>query len=95
MNALNVQNLVESRGNIEFVAQVLKLLAKEALETQEIEKLSTILLHLKEMLDKTALDMFLLEAELDDVPCLEKDKKAVDELSIEEENKSQKLKKCG
>ena len=65
MENIALHKAIEARGKIEFVAEILRLLAKEAISAKEIKSLSSTLSHLKDMLDKAALDMFLVESELD------------------------------
>ena len=65
MENIALGKAIEARGKVEFVSQVLRLLAKEARVVGEIDSLASTLSHLKEMLDDAALSMFLIESELD------------------------------
>ena len=66
MKVNNLNELIDTRKKIEFVSQVLRLLEKEARVEGEIDSLASTLSHLKEMLDDAALDIFLVENEIDD-----------------------------
>ena len=65
MKNIALHKAIEARGKVEFVSEVLRLLAKDTLGAKEIKSLSSTLSHLKEMLDEAALSMFLIESELD------------------------------
>jgi len=67
MRVDNLNDLVETRANIEFVSEILKLLAKEAQKGQKIEHLGFMLLQLQSILDKATTKIFDIESdEVDD-----------------------------
>ena len=63
MRTDNLNDLIETRANIEFVSEILKLLAKEAQKGQKIEHLGFMLLQLQSILDKAATKIFDIESD--------------------------------
>ncbi len=63
MRTNNLQELIETRGQIEFVAQVLKLMAQQIQNGENIELLSFMLLQMHETLEKATTKIFEIESD--------------------------------
>ena len=67
MKVNNLNELIDTRKEIEFVSQVLKLMGKHLRNGENIEFLSFMLLQLHSMLDKAATKIWDIESdEVDD-----------------------------
>ena len=63
MRTNNLQELIETRAQIEFVVQVLKLMAQQVQNGENIELLSFMLLQMHETLEKATTKIFEIESE--------------------------------
>ncbi len=63
MRTNNLQELIETRAQIEFVAQVLKLMAQQVQNGENIELLSFMLLQMYETLEKATTKIFEIESD--------------------------------
>ncbi len=63
MRTNNLQELIETRADIEFVAQVLKLMAQQVQNGENIELLSFMLLQMHETLEKATTKIFEIESD--------------------------------
>ena len=64
MKTNTLQEIMEAREKIEFVSEILRLIAKELPINAENRKLTLALTHLREMLDSEAIKLSILECEL-------------------------------
>ena len=64
MKTNTLQEIMEAREKIEFVSEILRLIAKELPIHAENRKLTLALTHLREMLDSEAIKLSILECEL-------------------------------
>ncbi len=68
MKVNNLNELIDTRKNIEFVSQVLRLMGKHMRKGENIEFLSFMLLQLHSMLNKAATKIWNIESdEVDEV----------------------------
>ncbi len=63
MRTNNLEELMEIRISIEFVSEVLRLMAKEAQNERQVDHLGFMLLQLRSILDKATTKIFEIESD--------------------------------